>query len=736
MSKGLRFRRFFAALVAAVLLCAVIPLQSGATAYYTVRTTEPGVSNAYYRHTSAGGLNECIKIADNGYVLPNCVGYCWGRAYEVLGGRPNLSRGHANQWYSYNINSKTYGYGTAIRVGAIACYSGGKYGHVLFVEEAVNGKYRISESAYSGGAFSTSILSESEIKSRSPGGFQGFIYLDAAPKSPNVSLDVNLVANGIASNVGHDSTTFDVWINGQCAADDVKDFYHEYNPGCSYEVNDIKVSGCFKNVGQQSYSGTLNGNTVVTISIETAHTVEIIPAVEPTCTETGLTEGSVCSVCGEVLTAQEELSALGHDFKTTMLSATCADPARFYKTCERCGEVETEFVDDIFTEWSEQEPPADAVASEKKTQYRSASAVDQWTQVDSGSFVYAASWPAGFDRGNPLFAQYNKTPVQASETGTERVVVNTAPAGYIYWHWCYNTYANGPDNRKISSTQSSTYPGFHAFVSDQDIPVTESAHARQLANRAVCTDTWWWLVERVELYTCTYTKYEKTSSDEWSEWGEWQDEEIAEADGIKVETREVSRWATRDSAGMPDHIWDAGTLTKAPTCTQPGEMLYVCAVCKTTRSEAVPATEHKAEKVVGKAATCTETGLTDGEKCAVCGEVLTAQEVIPALGHTDPDADGKCSRCGEQLVAPEPPTTEPAKVGYLPGDVDRDGKVTSTDARLALRAAAKLDALDELGTRIADMDGDGNVTSTDARVILRIAAKLDAQPDKLIYAAA
>ena len=324
----------------------------------------------------------------------------------------------------------------------------------------------------------------------------------------------------------------------------------------------------------------------------------------------------------------------------------------------------------------------------------------------------------------------------ASETETERVVVNTAPAGYIYWHWCYNSYAYGPINRKISSTQSSTYPGFHAFVSDQDVPVTESAHARQLANGAVCKDTYWWLVERVELYTCTYTKYEKTSSDEWSEWGEWQDEEIAEADGVKVETRTVNRWATRDTAGMPDHIWDVGTLTKAATCTQPGEMLYVCAVCKTTRSEAVPAAGHKAEKVAGKAATCTETGLTDGEKCAVCGEVMTAQEVIPALGHTEPGADGKCSRCGERLVAPEPPTTEPAKVGYLPGDVDRDGKVTSIDARLALRAAAKLDALDELGTRIADMDGDGNVTSTDARVILRIAAKLDAQPDKLIYAAA
>ena len=42
------------------------------------------------------------------------------------------------------------------------------------------------------------------------------------------------------------------------------------------------------------------------------HTEEIIPAVEATCTENGLTEGKKCSVCEEVLTAQEEVAALGH----------------------------------------------------------------------------------------------------------------------------------------------------------------------------------------------------------------------------------------------------------------------------------------------------------------------------------------------------------------------------------------------------------------------------------------
>ena len=42
------------------------------------------------------------------------------------------------------------------------------------------------------------------------------------------------------------------------------------------------------------------------------HTDEIIPAVEPNCTETGLTEGTQCSVCGTVTKEQTVVAAKGH----------------------------------------------------------------------------------------------------------------------------------------------------------------------------------------------------------------------------------------------------------------------------------------------------------------------------------------------------------------------------------------------------------------------------------------
>jgi hypothetical protein len=63
--------------------------------------------------------------------------------------------------------------------------------------------------------------------------------------------------------------------------------------------------------------------------------------------------------------------------------------------------------------------------------------------------------------------------------------------------------------------------------------------------------------------------------------------------------------------------------------------------------EEIPEHEHVEETVVGKPATCTETGLTDGVKCSVCGKVLTAQQEIPALGHEYGDLIAKVKATAE-----------------------------------------------------------------------------------------
>ncbi len=66
------------------------------------------------------------------------------------------------------------------------------------------------------------------------------------------------------------------------------------------------------------------------------------------------------------------------------------------------------------------------------------------------------------------------------------------------------------------------------------------------------------------------------------------------------------------------------------------------------------------------------------------------------------------------------------KSAIIPGDVNRDGMVTSEDARLALRRVVELENLPSKGAfRACDVDGDGLITAVDARMILRAAVELE-----------
>ena len=54
-----------------------------------------------------------------------------------------------------------------------------------------------------------------------------------------------------------------------------------------------------------------------------------------------------------------------------------------------------------------------------------------------------------------------------------------------------------------------------------------------------------------------------------------------------------------------------------------------------------PVHTHTEEIIPAKAPNCTETGLTEGKKCSVCGTVTVAQNEIPAKGHTEKIVDAK-----------------------------------------------------------------------------------------------
>ena len=122
-----------------LILAIIIVLQMmGTTAFaYSARTTAPAANNSYY-YSSA---NPFYSAGFTG----NCTWYAWGRAYEILGTSPSLSRHDANTWYSYNASYGYYNYGTEPKVGAIACYFKNGNNHVAVVEEITDGVAYVSE---------------------------------------------------------------------------------------------------------------------------------------------------------------------------------------------------------------------------------------------------------------------------------------------------------------------------------------------------------------------------------------------------------------------------------------------------------------------------------------------------------------------------------------------------------------------------------------------------------------
>jgi hypothetical protein len=82
-----------------------------------------------------------------------------------------------------------------------------------------------------------------------------------------------------------------------------------------------------------------NSHTETRETDKIAHTIVTDEAVAATCTKTGLTSGSHCSVCNEVITVQKEVEALGHEYSdsyTVDKEATATEVGSKSRHCIRC----------------------------------------------------------------------------------------------------------------------------------------------------------------------------------------------------------------------------------------------------------------------------------------------------------------------------------------------------------------------------------------------------------------
>ncbi|MBQ9429772.1 MAG: hypothetical protein IJU41_09590, partial [Clostridia bacterium] len=110
-------------------------------------------------------------------------------------------------------------------------------------------------------------------------------------------------------------------------------------PTCTTAGNNLYYycAGC------ETYFADAEGTIETTVLEQTipatGHTPVELPAVAATCTSTGLTAGSKCSVCNTILVAQEVIPATGeHNYiKGALVSATRTSNAYYPYTCSVCG---------------------------------------------------------------------------------------------------------------------------------------------------------------------------------------------------------------------------------------------------------------------------------------------------------------------------------------------------------------------------------------------------------------
>lgn len=174
---------------------------------YVPRTTFPGKVAPYYVPNSANNPAP--------YKNGNCVWYAWGRAFEILGRRPEIY-GNGRDWWQYNINHNLFPYGQEPRVGAIACWWGdNKYytlGHVAVVEEIRNGVVYTSASNWGGPPWYYG------VKQNVPG-FQGYIYIYNQPTPPPKPDHLPLPVNGSDDDIADgDYLITSLLSEGRCLA--------------------------------------------------------------------------------------------------------------------------------------------------------------------------------------------------------------------------------------------------------------------------------------------------------------------------------------------------------------------------------------------------------------------------------------------------------------------------------------------------------------------------------------
>lgn len=368
----------------------------------------------------------------------------------------------------------------------------------------------------------------------------------------------------------------------------------------------------------------------------TGHKPEIRNKKEATCSSTGYTGDTYCSVCNKKLSSGETIAKKEHTWvKQDNIPATCEKGEMEVEKCSVCGETkETQISDPLGHDYGEWKVTKEPTCTKYGTKKRICKRCNEYE----------------IDVIDPTGHQHTKIIDQKKATCEEK-----GYSGDLYCEDCrliiqlgHDIAATGHtwDDGEITKEPTQTATGIKTYTCKtchktrtETIPMLKGHHWDDgtITKEPTCTEP------GEKIHHCTdedcnesYTETIKATGHQHTKLIR-KKEAACEEEGYSGDTycedckQIIKAGKTISPTG---HTWNDGTLKTASTCESEGIKEYKCKTCGKTKEESVAPTGHINTEIRNKrTATCESEGYTGDTYCITCNKKLKDGQTIPKTDH-------------------------------------------------------------------------------------------------------